>query len=96
MSDPQDVQSMPSAGMESPPPDLGAKPPARRFWTPLQIWVLFLLVLVNISNYLDRGVLAILQEPIKQDLLLADWQLGLISGPAFALLYSISGIPAAE
>ncbi len=96
MSDPQDAQSMPTAGMESPPPDHGAKPPARRFWTPLQIWVLFLLVLVNISNYLDRGVLAILQEPIKQDLLLADWQLGLISGPAFALLYSISGIPAAR
>ena len=67
-----------------------------RIWTPMQIWVLFLLALVNISNYLDRGVLSILQEPIKEELLLADWQLGLISGPAFALLYSISGIPAAR
>lgn len=67
-----------------------------RIWTPMQIWVLFLLALVNISNYLDRGVLSILQEPIKEELLLADWQLGLISGPALRLLYSISGIPAAR
>ena len=68
----------------------------KRGWTPMQIWVLVLLVLVNISNYLDRGVIAILQEPIKADLQLADWQLGMISGPAFAILYSFAGIPAAR
>ena len=65
-------------------------------WTGMQVWVLILLVLVNISNYLDRGVIAILQEPIKADLKLADWQLGMISGPAFAILYSFVGIPAAR
>ena len=32
-----------------------------RLWSPLQWWVLTLLVLVNISNYLDRGVIAILR-----------------------------------
>lgn len=96
MDDATDVQSVPAAGMEPTPHGSAGREASKRLWSPLQIWVLFLLVLVNISNYLDRGVLSILQEPIKRDLLLADWQLGLISGPAFALLYSVSGIPAAR
>ncbi|OYY92090.1 MAG: hypothetical protein B7Y45_00985 [Sphingomonas sp. 28-66-16] len=73
--------------------------PARsgfRGWNRTQIYMLVLLVLLNMSNYLDRGVISILQEPIKQDLKLQDWQLGMISGPAFALLYSIAGIPVAR
>ncbi len=65
-------------------------------WNRAQIYVLLLLVLLNISNYLDRGVISILQEPIKHDLKLQDWQLGMISGPAFALLYSLSGVPVAR
>ena len=65
-------------------------------WTRVQIVALVLLTLVNLSNYLDRGVLAILQEPIKHDLHLQDWQLGLIGGPAFAVFYSVAGIPTAR
>lgn len=74
-------------------------PPARtgwRLWSPTQIYVLVLLMLLNMSNYLDRGIISILQEPMKQDLSLQDWQLGMISGPAFALLYSVAGIPIAR
>lgn len=82
------------AEASGPTPDVAARPRTR--WTGMQIWVLTLLVLVNISNYLDRGVIAILQEPIKADLKLADWQLGVISGPAFAVLYSFAGIPVAR
>ncbi len=78
------------------PRDAPTAPARLPRWTGMQIWVLVLLVLVNISNYLDRGVIAILQEPIKADLKLADWQLGMISGPAFAILYSLVGIPAAR
>jgi predicted MFS family arabinose efflux permease len=73
-----------------------AQPKPRSRWTRTQLWILFLLVLVNISNYLDRGVIAILQQPLKQDLALADWQLGVISGPAFAILYSLAGVPSAR
>jgi MFS family permease len=58
--------------------------------------VLLILFLANMSNYLDRGILAILQQPIKDDLRLADWQLGVISGPAFAACYALAGIPAAR
>lgn len=67
-----------------------------RMWTGTQIRILVLLMLVNMSNYLDRGIIAILQEPMKQDLHLQDWQLGMISGPAFAVLYSVAGIPIAR
>ena len=64
----------------------GAKRPPAPRWRPYQIYVLGVLLLVNASNYLDRAVVGILQQPIKEDLGLTDWQLGMISGPAFALL----------
>jgi MFS family permease len=41
-------------------------------------------------------VVNILAEPIKNDLGLADWQLGLMSGLAFAIFYTILGIPIAR
>jgi sugar phosphate permease len=58
-----------------------AKPRLR----PYQIYIVALLLLITICNYLDRIVLNVLQEPIKRELGLSDWQLGLLSGPAFAL-----------
>jgi predicted MFS family arabinose efflux permease len=65
-------------------------------WSPTQIYSLFLLILLNLSNYLDRTVVGILSQPMKNDLRLEDWQLGVISGPAFALFYSLSGVPIAR
>ena len=65
-------------------------------WTSTQIYSLSLLILVNLSNYLDRTIIGILQQPMKLDLRLEDWQLGIISGPAFALFYSLAGVPIAR
>lgn len=65
-------------------------------WSPTQIYSLFLLILLNLSNYLDRTIVGILSQPMKNDLRLEDWQLGVISGPAFALFYSLSGVPIAR
>ena len=65
-------------------------------WTPTQIYSLLLLILLNLSNYLDRTIIGILSQPMKNDLRLEDWQLGVISGPAFALFYSLSGVPIAR
>lgn len=65
-------------------------------WSRTQIYALILLAAVNMSNYMDRAILAILQQPMKEDLHLQDWQLGIISGPAFALFYSMAGIPIAR
>lgn len=59
-------------------------------------YLLILLTLVATFNYLDRGVLALAMEPIKQEFQLSDSQLGFMSGFAFALFYAIAGIPIAR
>lgn len=51
------------------------------------------LLVVSTWNYLDRAALGILQEPIKREFGLSDFQLGLLGGPAFALLYVTMGLP---
>ncbi len=55
-----------------------------------------LLMLVYMLSFLDRQVLSILAEPVKLDLGLTDWQIGAVSGLAFALLYTLVGIPIAR
>ncbi|NML05006.1 MFS transporter [Sphingomonas sp. G-3-2-10] len=56
---------------------------------------LTLLTLTYFFSYMDRQILAILQEDIKRDLMLVDWQLGLLAGLAFAVFYATLGIPVA-
>jgi predicted MFS family arabinose efflux permease len=53
------------------------------------------LLLAYILNFLDRQILGILAQPIKADLDLSDAQFGAIGGLAFALLYSVLGVPLA-
>ena len=55
--------------------------------------VLGLLLLAYIFNYLDRQILGILAGPIIADLRLTDTEFGLLSGPPFAILYSLLGVP---
>lgn len=55
--------------------------------------VLTLLLIAYIFNYLDRQILGILAGPIIGDLSLNDRQFGALSGPPFAILYSVLGIP---
>jgi len=57
--------------------------------------VLALLLIAYIFNFLDRQILGILAQPIKADLDLSDTQFGAIGGLAFALLYSVLGVPLA-
>ena len=57
--------------------------------------VLALLRLAYIFNFLDRQILGILAQPIKADLHLSDTEFGAIGGLAFALLYSVLGLPLA-
>ena len=59
-------------------------------------YVLVMLTLVYVFNFLDRQLLVILQEEIKRDLHLSDSELGLLSGSAFALFYVTLGIPIAR
>jgi MFS family permease len=55
--------------------------------------VLALLLIAYIFNYLDRQILGILAGPIIADLHLNDTQFGILSGPPFAILYSVLGVP---
>ncbi|REL25117.1 MFS transporter [Thalassotalea euphylliae] len=59
-------------------------------------YALILLTIVYSFNFIDRQLLAILQEGIKADLGLSDGQLGLLTGFSFALFYVIAGIPIAK
>jgi len=62
---------------------------------PYRVWVLAMLFVVYAFNFLDRQIISILAIPIKEELDLSDRQLGLLGGIAFALLYSVLGVPIA-
>lgn len=56
-------------------------------------YVLSILVLVYVLNFVDRQILSILANDIKKDLSLTDADLGFLYGTAFAVFYSLFGIP---
>jgi predicted MFS family arabinose efflux permease len=59
-------------------------------------YALAFLILVYTSNFVDRSLLGVLGQPIKAELKLQDWQLGVLGGLAFALLYSFGGLAVAR
>ncbi len=59
-------------------------------------YVLGVLVMVYVFNFVDRQILAILAESIKTDLGLSDTQIGALSGVAFGIFYATLGIPIAR
>jgi MFS family permease len=59
-------------------------------------YALGILTVVYSFNFIDRQLLAILQESIKAELLLSDAQLGLLTGFAFAVFYVTAGLPIAS
>ncbi|MDG2117648.1 MAG: MFS transporter [Gammaproteobacteria bacterium] len=58
--------------------------------------VLGVLTLVYVSNFVDRQVINVLAKFIIEDLGLTDGQFGMLSGLAFALIYTCLGIPIAR
>ncbi len=73
------------------PRNMSAPPPA-----PRARYALGVLFVVYAVSLIDRQILAMLLPPIKAELGLRDWQLGFLSGLAFALFYSTAGIPLAR
>lgn len=59
-------------------------------------YVLFVLVLVYIFNFIDRQILSILAEDIKADLGIGDAEMGFLYGTVFAVFYAVFGIPLAR
>lgn len=58
--------------------------------------VLAVLWVVYVFNFIDRNILSILLEPIKQDLGASDTAMGFLTGFAFAVFYTFAGIPIAR
>ena len=63
-------------------------PPQRYAW-----YVVGILTLANASAFIDRQVLGLLVSPIRRDLGISDTQMGVLYGLAFALFYTLLGIP---
>ena len=59
-------------------------------------YVLGLLFVVYIFNFIDRQILAILLDPIKAELGVSDTAMGFLTGFAFAIFYTVAGIPIAR
>jgi len=59
-------------------------------------YVLGLLFVVYVFNFIDRQVLSILLDQIKADIGVSDTYMGFLTGFAFALFYTTAGIPIAR
>jgi len=70
--------------------------PHEAFSNKYRYYVLALLTLGYVFNFVDRQVMTILIEPIKMEFGATDTQMGLLSGLAFALFYATLGIPVAR
>jgi MFS family permease len=60
---------------------------------PYARYVLGVLLLVYVFNFLDRQIVSILAEEIRRDLGISDDQIGFLYGTAFAVFYAVFGIP---
>jgi MFS family permease len=78
--------------MSAPDPRQSARPAALAY----RSYVLTVLVIVYAFNFVDRQIVGILAIPIKADLKLSDAELGMMGGLAFALFYTLLGIPIAR
>ncbi len=74
-------------------------PPAaaeQEFTRGYRAWMLFILMLMNALNLADRQGLAAIAPAFKRDLHLSDTELGMVQGFAFAIFYTLMGLPVAR
>jgi MFS family permease len=64
-------------------------------WSPVALYSLGFLSLISVFNYLDRSILGLALPFIKSEMQVSDTVLGLVSGLAFVLFYSLLGVPIA-
>jgi predicted MFS family arabinose efflux permease len=69
-------------------PGAGVRPPGRTY-------ILVIMTLIYVVNYLDRQILAILMPQIKAEFGLNYKEIGYLIGPAFAIVYAVLGVPLA-
>ncbi len=73
-------------------PATNAAPPSSRY----AAYALVVLFVVYVFNFVDRQVLSILIQPIQEELGVSDTAMGLLAGPAFAIFYTLAGVPIAR
>jgi MFS family permease len=59
-------------------------------------YVVAVLMFAYMVAFVDRQILSLLVQPIKRDLGVSDTQIGLLAGFAFAIFYSVLGVPIAR
>jgi len=77
------------------PVETAVHPAAPQFSSTYLTYVMILLAIVNVFNFMDRTVISVLMPAIKAELKFSDTELGLLSGLAFAVFYASVGIPIA-
>lgn len=64
---------------------------------PIYAWyVVGVLMLAYTNSFIDRQILSLLVEPIRNDLGISDTQISLLAGLAFSVFYTVMGIPLAR
>lgn len=95
--DKQSVAVIDPASKTMPASESATSLPAERVYGPVYRAVLLTLILLTAAfAYIDRVIVQTLAEPIKQEFGLSDFQLGLLGGLSFAILYSSLGLPIAR
>lgn len=56
-------------------------------------WAVCIFAVAAVLSYIDRQILLLLAAPIQSDLGISDVQLTILQGAAFAVLYSVIGLP---
>jgi len=69
--------------------ELASEPFSRRYTS----YVLGMVMLTMVFNNIDRTILSILVEPVKEEFGLSDTSMGFLLGPAFAIVYSLLVLP---
>lgn len=64
----------------------------RRWSSRYRNYAILLLMVIYTINYIDRTIINTIAEPLKNELGLSDTQLGLLTGTAFGILYSVFGV----
>jgi predicted MFS family arabinose efflux permease len=81
---------------EPQPEESGAGEEKVGFRDPYTVYVMGAMLLVYIISYIDRQLMAVLLQDIKLEFGLTDGQMGMLTGIAFAVAYSVVGLPVAR
>lgn len=84
-------EGSPAGGVEATGGGAAAAKPGGYAW-----YVAGVLFLIYLVNYVDRSVLNVLSQLVKDELGASDTVMGFLVGPAFAVFYALAGIPIAR